>query len=191
MFGYELTPDWSLLASYSREHETGFRPIGLIFNTSPSASLTGGYGAELPEPIDYFINNVRVTAEHARKRWGVQFGYTGSFFENNISALVFDNPFRTTDCVAPTDCTNATQGPATGGQISIPTTMRTTSTSLVRLLCNKALRLLASINAGWLRQNDPFVPYTTNTILVADTGPLPATSLHGEKANPGDELQAD
>ena len=45
----------------------------------------------------------------------------------------------------------------------------------------KHLRLLVSINAGWLRQNDPFVPYTTNAILLAGTGPLPASSLHGEK----------
>jgi hypothetical protein len=99
-FGYELTPDWSLLASYAREHESGTRPIGLIFNTSPSASLTGGYGAELTEPIDYFNNTAKIMAEYARHRWGVQFGYTGLFFQNDIGTLVFDNPFRTTDCVA-------------------------------------------------------------------------------------------
>src|SRR5262249_23065512 len=43
------------------------------------------------------------------------------------------------------------------------------------------LRLLASINVGWLRQNDAFLPYTTNTIQGALAGPLPATSLHAEK----------
>jgi hypothetical protein len=43
------------------------------------------------------------------------------------------------------------------------------------------IRLLASINAGWLRQDDAFLPYTTNTILEAGTGPLPASSLHGDK----------
>ena len=36
--------------------------------------------------------------------------------------------------------------------------MLTTLTSPVRFLLMKHLRLLASINAGWLRQNDPFVP---------------------------------
>jgi hypothetical protein len=45
----------------------------------------------------------------------------------------------------------------------------------------KHLRLLASINAGWLRQNDPFLPYTSNSILEAQTSPLPAASLNGEK----------
>ena len=114
LFAYDLTSYWDLLASYSREHESGTRPLGLIFNSSPSASLTGGYGAEVPEPIDYFNNTVKVRAEYARKKLGIQIGYTGSFFQNDTSALFFDNPFRTSDCVAPNGCTNATQGPATG-----------------------------------------------------------------------------
>jgi MtrB/PioB family decaheme-associated outer membrane protein len=181
MFGYELTPNWVLLASYAREHETGFRPIGLIFNTSPSASLTGGYGAELTEPIDYFNNTVKVMTEHARKRWGVQFGYTGSFFQNNISALVFDNPFRTSDCVAPTDCTNATQGPATGRVDLYPSNRANYLNFAGSFDLIMHIRLLASINAGWLRQDDPLLPYTTNTILEAETAPLPTSSLHGEK----------
>ena len=111
LFAYDLTPDWDLLASYSREHESGTRPLGLILNTSPSASLTGGYGAEVPEPIDYFNNTVKIRAEYARKRWVMQIGYTGSFFQNDTKSLLFDNPFLTADCVAPTGCTNATQGP--------------------------------------------------------------------------------
>jgi hypothetical protein len=45
----------------------------------------------------------------------------------------------------------------------------------------KHLRLLASINAGWLLQDDPFVPYTSNSILEAMTAPLPDTRLHGKK----------
>ena len=80
LFAYNVSSDWDLLASYSREHETGTRPIGLIFNTSPSAALTGGYGAEVPEPIDYFNNTVKVRAEYVRKKWGVQIGYTGRSF---------------------------------------------------------------------------------------------------------------
>jgi MtrB/PioB family decaheme-associated outer membrane protein len=181
LVAYNITPDWDLLASYSREHESGTRPLGLIFNSSPSASLTGGYGAEVPEPIDYFNNTVKVRAEYIRKRWGVQIGYTGSFFQNNTSSLFFDNPFRTSDCVAPNGCTNATQGPATGRVDLYPGNHAHYINFAGSFLLMKHLRLLASINAGWLRQNDPFVPYTTNAILLAGTGPLPASSLHGEK----------
>ena len=181
LFAYDISSSWDLLASYSREHESGSRPIGLIFNSSPSASLTGGFGAEVPEPIDYFNNTVKVRAEYVRRRLSLQVGYTGSFFQNDTSALFFDNPFRTTDCVAPTGCTAATQGPARGEVDLYPDNHAHYINLAGSLLIMKSLRLLFSINAGWLRQDDPFVPYTTNTILLAGTGPLPASSLHGEK----------
>ena len=87
----------------------------MIFNTSPSASLTGGYGAELPEPIDYFNNTMRFMVEQRRGALGGAAGIYRIVISRTIPGrLVFDNPFRTTDCVAPNGCTNATQGPATG-----------------------------------------------------------------------------
>jgi hypothetical protein len=181
LFNYGLTPDWNLLASYSREHESGSRPIGLIFNTSPSASLSGGYGADVPEPINYFNNLLKVMAEHVRERWAVQIGYTGSFFQNDTGTLLFDNPFRTTDCVSPSGCTAATQGPATGRVDLYPDNHAQYMNFAGSFALPMNLRLLASVSAGWLRQDDPFVPYTTNTILEAQTAALPASSLHGEK----------
>ncbi|HKR83279.1 MAG TPA: MtrB/PioB family outer membrane beta-barrel protein, partial [Terriglobales bacterium] len=180
-FLYDLTPDWDILASYSGERESGRRPIGLIFNSSPSASLTGGYGAEVPEPIDYFNHTVKVRTEYAQKRWAIQVGYLGSFFQNNIKNLIFENPFRTTDCLAPNGCSNATQGPAIGMMDLYPANSANYITFAGSFLLMKHLRLLASINAGWLRQNDPFVPYTSNSVLEALTSPLPAASLNGQK----------
>ena len=180
-FGYELTPDWSLSASYAREHMSGTRPIGLIFNTSPSASLTAGYGAEVTEPIDYFNNTAKVMAEYAGPRVGVQVGYTGLFFQNGIGALLFDNPFRTSDCVAPLGCTNATQGPAAGRVDLYPDNQANYLNFAGSFDLIAHIRLLASINVGWLRQNDALLPYTTNAILEAGTNPLPAASLDGQK----------
>jgi len=181
LLAYDLTPEWDLLASFSREHETGDRPLGVIFNSTPSASLTSGYGVEVPESIDYFTNTVKVMAEHGERRWGVQVGYLGSFFQNDIGALVFDNPFRTTDCVAPTGCTSANQGPATGQVDLYPDNQAHYVNFAGSAGVMKHLRVLASINAGWLRQDDAFLPYTSNSILEASTGPLPASSLKGEK----------
>ena len=56
LLAYDVNENLDLMASYRREHDTGFRPIGMIFNSSPSASLSGGYGVELPEPINYFTD---------------------------------------------------------------------------------------------------------------------------------------
>lgn len=180
-FVYELSPEWDVVASYSREHEAGSRPLGLVFNSSPSASVTGGYGAEVPEPIDYFIDNGNIMTEYARKNWGVQVGYTTSYFQNSISTLTFDNPFRTTDCVSPTGCTSATQGPATGRVDLYPDNHANYFSFAGTFLLPVKLRLLASINYGWLRQNDLFLPYSSNSLRLALAGPLPDTSLHAEK----------
>ena len=181
LLAYDISPNWNVIASFSREHESGSRPLGLIFNSSPSASLTGGYGAEVPEPINYFTNTVMLRAEHAREKWGIQFGYLGSFFQNHTGVLLFDNPFRTTDCVSPTGCTNATQGPATGRVDLYPDNHANYLNFAGSFRLAKGLYLLASINAGWLRQNDAFIPYTSNGLLEAETAPLPAASLDGQK----------
>ena len=180
LFGYDITDDLDVLASYTREHETGHRPIGTIFNSSPSASLTGGYGEEVPEPIDYFNNTIRIRGEYVRRREAFQIGYVGSIFENNIGAMTFDNPFRTTDCIQP-PCTGQTQGPATGRTDLYPDNHAHYINFAGSFLLMKHLRLLASINAGWLKQNDRFLPYTTNSLLLATTSPLPAASLNGNK----------
>ena len=181
LFIYDITPDWDVQASYGREHESGNRPLGEIFNSSPSAAVSGGYGVEVPEPINYFIDTTRVMSEFARRRWGVQVGYNGSYFRNHTGTLRFDNPFRTTDCLAPTGCTAATQGPAAGLVDLYPDNHANYFNFAGSFQLPFRLRLLASITAGWLRQNDPFVPYTTNSILEAQTAALPASSLHGEK----------
>ena len=180
-FLYSLTPGWNVAASYSREHDSGSRPLGLVFNSSPSASLTGGYGAELPEPIHYIIDTANVGAEYAGTNLAVHLGYQGSFFQNHTSTLTFDNPFLTADCVAPNGCTNATQGSATGQVDLYPDNQVHYINFAGTFLLPLKIRLLASINAGWLRQNDPFLPYTSNSILEAQTVALPAARLNGDK----------
>lgn len=180
LFTWAITPDWDVKASFSREHQSGSRPLGLILNSSPSASLTAGYGAEVPEPINYFTNNVRVMTEYARERFGIQVGYLGSYFQNHTGVLLFDNPFRTTDCLS--DCgTGQTAGPAQGRVDLYPDNHANYLNFAGSFRLAKGLTLLASINAGWLRQDDAFVPYTSNTLLEALTAALPAASLNGQK----------
>src|SRR6266568_6276282 len=97
LVSYNLTPAWLLNLSFWRESERGTRPIGLIMNSSPSASAAAGFGVELPEPINYFNNTLRFGTEYGKHSWGIQAGYIGSFFQNNTGQLVWDNPFRLTN----------------------------------------------------------------------------------------------
>src|SRR5262249_20378818 len=100
LFNYNFTPDWSMGALFSREHQKGSRPIGAFMYNSPSASgstqpgttsgrVSPGSGVELPEPIDYFNNTLKAGTEYAKKNWAVQLGYYGSFLKSDIKSAMF------------------------------------------------------------------------------------------------------
>src|SRR5262249_1246943 len=204
LFSYNFSPDWNVGASFTREHEKGTRPIGAILNSSPSAGGSSqpgttanrqspGTGVELPEPIDYFNNTVRANTEVAKKRWALQVGYNGSFLETGIKSMTFDAPFATADIpvqiISPgSGCTPAAPAvncaisatPAHGQMSTYPDNHANYLNFAGALNGGKYIRLMGSASNGWLRQNDPFFPYTANTAITS-LAPLPASSLHGEK----------
>lgn len=199
---YNLKPDWMLSAYYWREHESGTRPMGLIFNSSPSAAGSSqpgsvanrqspGTGVELPETINYFNNLVRIMTELDRKRWAVQLGYNGSFLEENVPKMVFDNPFATADVpvqiIAPgtSGCTGTancviSSVPAHGQRATYPSNQANYMNFAAHFALGKHTHVMGMVSPGWLRQNDPFLPYTSNTAITG-LGALPATSLNGNK----------
>jgi len=183
-FNIQLSPNWSYGVTFSREHQSGARPIGQIFNSSPSASLTGGYGVEIPEPTDYFNNRLVESTDYGRGGWGVQFSYITSILTTNIRGVTYDNPFRLTDCVAaltPAACTTATQGPARGRMDTYPNNHAQYFNVSGAFDLGTHARLMASITPAWLRQNQRFLPYTTNAPLAAQEPALPSSSLDGKK----------
>ena len=179
---YYATPNWIITALFSRENEVGHRPIAAIMNSSPSATATSGVGVELPEPIDYFNNTVKVATEYGKRDSGVQIGYTGSFFQNNIGQMTFDNPFRAT--------AEDANDPLTGRIDLYPSNHANYLNFAGAADLGKYLRFMASVNPGWLSQNDTFLPYTTNSAInTCGTGTqacnsvavLPVSSLNGSK----------
>jgi len=154
---YNPTAAWNLNALYWREKQIGTRPIGLIMNTSPSASATSGYGVELPEPINYYNNLVRVGTEYGKRSWAFQAAYIGSFLENHTGVLIWDNPFRLTN--------ETVSNPLSGRMDLYPSNHANYLSFAGATDVSKYLRFMASITPGWLRQNDPFIPYSTNTAI--------------------------
>src|SRR5579859_154097 len=178
--GYNLTPHWNVNGLFFRESQKGNRPIGLIMNSSPSASATSGFGVELPEPINYFNNWVRAGVEYGRQSLVVQGAYVGSFFQNNTSTLTWDNPFRLT--------AETITNPLTGSMALYPDNHANYLNFAAGMDLGKYLHVTASINPGWLRQSQAFLPYTTNTAInTCGTGAqacdslavLPAANLGG------------
>ncbi len=203
-FSSNLTPNWNLALSFRREYQKGTRPIGAILNTSPSASGSSqpgttanrqspGSGAELPEPIDYISKTVRAMTEYGKNTWALQLGYNGSFFKANIDSLLFDAPFATADLpvqiIPPgSGCTPSGSAlncaissvPAHGRMALYPSNNAHYATFAGAFDAGKHVRIMGSAANGWLRQNDPFLPYTVNTAITG-LAPLPASSLKGEK----------
>ena len=181
-FSYDFSPEWNLSSSFWREHQTGLRPIGLIMNSSPSASATSGFGMELPEPINYFNNLVRIGTEYGKRAWSLQAAYMGSFLQNNIPQMTWDNPFFLNNETVKT--------PLTGRMDLYPDNQAHYLTFAGAGDVTKYLRFMASITPGWLRQNDTFLPYTTNAAIntcgngtqaCTSLSVLPTASLGGSK----------
>lgn len=182
LFSYNLTPSWGMDLSFFRESQRGNRPIGLIMNSSPSASATAGFGVELPEAINYFNNLVRIGTDYGRHSWGIQAAFIGSYLQNNTHEMVWDNPFRLTN----EQITN----PLSGRSSLYPDNKAEYLNFAGATDVTKYLHFTASITPGWLKQNEPFLPYTINTAInTCGTGlqacdslsVLPAPSLNGEK----------
>jgi MtrB/PioB family decaheme-associated outer membrane protein len=180
-FNYNFTPHLSAFASYFRESEKGNRPIGTIMNSSPSASATAGYGEELLEPINYWNNLVRVGLEYGAPIFVVQGGYTGSYFDNNVHAMTWDNPFNY-NLVGITT-------PTSGAMALYPDNHANYLNFAAGVDLAHFFHLTASINPGWLKQDQAFLPYTTNTAINTcgtgaqacdTTAVLPVSNLGGD-----------
>jgi MtrB/PioB family decaheme-associated outer membrane protein len=180
---YNLTPNWTAYGRFFRENQNGTRPIGLIMNSSPSASATSGFGVELPEPIDYWTNLFLAGIEYGRRSLVVQGGYTGSYFDNNIHALAWDNPFRLT--------AEQITNPLSGRMALYPDNHANYLNFAAGTDLTKYLHVTASISPGWLRQDQAFLPYTTNTAInTCGTGTQACNSLAAlPEANLGGDVQ--
>ncbi len=204
LFSVYITPEWTASVSFSREHQVGLRPIAVVFNSSPSAATGGGFGAEVPEAIDYFTNTLKFGTEYAKTDWGVMAGYTGSFFQNNISTLTFDNPFRVTACssLLPTGdsqyCASNVQGSNVGEMDLYPDNQAHYLNLAGAFGAGKHIRIMGSITPGWMSQNDSYLPYTANSALAKYAATLnngtsvvtPALSLNGKKQTLAGNLTA-
>jgi MtrB/PioB family decaheme-associated outer membrane protein len=182
LFSYNATAKWNVFGSFMRESERGSRPIGTIMNSSPSASAGSGYGEELPEPINYFNNLFCIGSDYGTRAWAIQGTFIGSFFQNDTQQMVWDNPFRLT--------MEQIANPLTGRMALYPDNHAYYASFAGAADVTKYLRFSASITPGWLRQNEAFVSYTTNTAIntcgagaqACDSiGVLPESSAAGSK----------
>jgi hypothetical protein len=134
----------------------------------------------VPWPVKYDTRELRVTGEWAKPEGRVYASgsYRLSDFVNHDPSLTFDNPLRVTDSA--NVLASYDGGPAAGRIALYPSNLyHEASGTLVikKLPMNATLNALVSL--GFMRQNEPLIPYSTNTSDVL-------TSLNGSSFNATD-----
>ncbi len=141
--------------AFTSTHKSGNQPYGMSFAFNNAN--------ELPMPIDNRTNDISAGVEYVRPKGMVRVAWDGSFFDNKIKEVVWDNPLRLTDTnpYDPSGYSNG-NGPATG-RMSMPpsNSMNTVSgTGLYKVGRNTNVNGMVSFTA--MNQNDQLIPWTTN-----------------------------
>jgi MtrB/PioB family decaheme-associated outer membrane protein len=148
---YSATDHLDLSAVFKNTQKSGEQPWAGTFGFSNAV--------ELPVPVDSRTTDVGVAAEWTGRRGLVRVGYDGSFFHNDISTLVWDNPLRSTD--------HPSSGPAQGRMAIWPgSDLNTGSLSGVFKVTGNS-QATAYLSLGSLSQNDALIPFTINSTLAS------------------------
>ncbi len=173
----EPIPGIELYADYGIQDRKGTRPLSLGFG-SP-----GGTFVSFAAPIDEQIHEANAGIRLARETWNLELGYTGSFFENDLTSITVDNPLRAMDASGnpsrgrlSADPDNSAQNVRLSGAVSLPVDF--------------PLRLTGTVSWGIRQQDEDFLCHTVNTAFLPtpDTCPigvsamlaLPRSSLDGD-----------
>ncbi|MBS1809978.1 MAG: MtrB/PioB family decaheme-associated outer membrane protein [Acidobacteria bacterium] len=187
-----LTDHWSVHLRYLNQRKFGSKPLGT--GTYERVGTANGdtfrvLAIELPEQVNYRHNQFTAGTTYAREKWAINFDYTYSKFDNRISSLTFDNPFRATDLQATGSGGVFDRGAFSRGIFALAPDNESNSFLISGFidLPNDA-RWASAVGWSFWRQNDSFVPYTMNSAIVA-TGLPTGTSVTDTKALPRPSLE--
>ena len=148
---YSATDHLDLSGYFKNMVKSGQQPWAGTFGFSDAV--------ELPVPLDTRTTDVGVAAEWSGTRADVRIGYDGSFFRNNISTLIWDNPLRSTD--------SPSAGPAQGRMALWPNNNLNTGSISALVKLPATSQATAYVSLGRLSQDDALIPFTINSRLAA------------------------
>ncbi len=175
---------YKLTVAYFHERRSGGR-------TNNGTSFGFGNVIETVDPARYVTQDFGVTGS-LKGGWGTAFaGFNYNDFTDKYDSFLFENPFRVTDSTHPSAYTapgTATvDGPSFGRTSLPPSNSAWTITGGTTLTFGPRTRLTADAQVGRWSQNEPFIPFTTNTAIALPDGrdatnvsSLPAGSLDGK-----------
>ena len=139
---YFTSSVWTLFGTLSHTERTGTGATGASFLTE---------AVQLPEPIDYQTDDVRAGAVWADAGASVRIAYQGSWFDEKLDALLFQNPYQplvpgSSAGLLSLPPDNDLQQASVSGEVALP-------------IWSGLLSYLASV--GRLAQDGMFVPGST------------------------------
>ena len=146
---YSANDNLDLNISVKNTQKNGNQPWAGTFGFSDAV--------ELPVPVDTRTTDLGAALEWANHRGSARVAYDGSFFRNNVSTLVWDNPLRITD--------SPTAGPLQGRMSLWPNSDMNTGSASGLLNLPARSRVTAALSVSSWAQNDPLIPFTINTSL--------------------------
>jgi MtrB/PioB family decaheme-associated outer membrane protein len=152
---------WNLGLEYTHESRDGSRPYGSSFGFN---NVT-----ELPEPIQYDTTDAEISGEWSGKMGGLRLGYRTSKFENDVSTLIWDNPFRFIDSTDASAYSSPGTGSVNGSALGIADLAPDNKANQLFLTGRTKIGgswwLNGSASRFQMKQNDPLLPYTLNSSI--------------------------
>ncbi len=156
---YDATTNVAIDMSVASTKKSGQQPLG--------ASFAFNNANELPVTLDNRTNDVTAGMEWVNEKGMMRVAYNGSFFNNNVHDLVWDNPLRLTDTnpYDPSGYSNG-NGPAQGRLALAPDNSlnSVSATGLVKMPSHTTVNGTVSFTA--MNQNDTLIPWTINPAIA-------------------------
>jgi hypothetical protein len=166
---YRVNPDVSIRGDFTSTGREGEMPW--------AASFAFNNANVLPAPIDHRNNELRLNTEWVNTNGMFRLDYWGSFFDNAIQSLTWDNPIRATDFnnglvppngpYDPSGYSNG-NGPAFGQMALWPSNMLNSAgaTGMLKLLPRTTVN--GNLTLTYMRQNESLLPWSLNTSINND-----------------------
>jgi Putative outer membrane beta-barrel porin, MtrB/PioB len=153
---------------------TDFTSTGREGEMPWAASFAFNNANQLPAPIDHRNNELKLNTEWVNAKGMFRLDYWGSFFDNAIQTLTWDNPIRATDFnnglvppngpYDPSAYTNG-NGPALGQMALWPSNTLNSAgaTGMLKVLPRTTVN--GNVTLTYMRQNESLLPWTLNTSI--------------------------
>ena len=164
---YDATSRLTVDAAFSSAKKDGHQPWG--------ASFAFNVANEVPLALDNRTNDASAGLEWTHTHGMFRIGWNGSWFDNNIKQLVWDNAYRATD-TNPYDASGYSNGngPAQG-RMAVPPSNTLNAVSAVGVYRFPAHTTLnGSVAFTRMSQDDPLIPWTINPVIAGNPATLAA-----------------